>query len=162
AIGPPGGPTPAAAGSAGGGGSLVIGADGPLRVALLSYRSKPHCGGQGIYVRHLSRELTALGHHVEVFSGQPYPDLEPGPELRDVPGVDLSRDPAPSRPPRLREYRDWIDVLEVAMMWTAASPEPMTFSLRALRALRARRGDFDVVHDNQVLAYGMLGLGRLG
>ena len=32
-----------------------------VRVALLSYRSKPHCGGQGIYIRHLSRELVALG-----------------------------------------------------------------------------------------------------
>ena len=140
----------------------MIGADGPLRVALLSYRSKPHCGGQGIYVRHLSRELTSLGHHVEVFSGQPYPDLEPGPELRELPSLDLYREPDPFRTPGLREYRDWIDVLEVAMMWTAAFPEPMTFSLRALRALRARRRDFDVVHDNQVLAYGMLGLGRLG
>src|ERR671937_522387 len=55
----------------------------PLRVALLSYRSKPHCGGQGIYLRHVSRELAALGHHVEVFSGQPYPELEPGPVLRE-------------------------------------------------------------------------------
>ena len=54
----------------------------PLRVALVSYRSKPHCGGQGIYLRHLSRELAALGHQVEVFSGQPYPELEPGPVLR--------------------------------------------------------------------------------
>ena len=47
-----------------------------LRIALLSYRSKPHCGGQGVYVRHLSRELVALGHQVEVFSGQPYPELD--------------------------------------------------------------------------------------
>ena len=53
--------------------------EGPsLRIALLSYRSKPHCGGQGVYVRHLSRELVALGHPVEVFSGQPYPELDPG------------------------------------------------------------------------------------
>jgi glycosyltransferase involved in cell wall biosynthesis len=140
----------------------VTGSDGPLRVALLSYRSKPHCGGQGIYVRHLSRELIALGHHVEVFSGQPYPDLEPGPVLRELPSLDLYREPDPFRTPKLREYRDWIDVLEVAMMWTAAFPEPMTFSLRARRALRDRRGDFDVVHDNQVLAYGMLALPRLG
>ena len=44
-----------------------------LRIALLSYRSKPHSGGQGIYVRALSRELTELGHRVEVLSGQPYP-----------------------------------------------------------------------------------------
>jgi glycosyltransferase involved in cell wall biosynthesis len=134
----------------------------PLRVALLSYRSKPHCGGQGIYLRHLSRELAALGHQVEVLSGQPYPELEPGPVLREVPSLDLYRDEDPFRTPRLSEYRDWIDVLEVAMMWTAAFPEPLTFSLRALRELRRRRGDFDVVHDNQVLAYGLLGVPRLG
>jgi glycosyltransferase involved in cell wall biosynthesis len=138
------------------------GPDRPLRVALLSYRSKPHCGGQGIYIRHLSRELTALGHQVEVFSGQPYPDLEPGALLRTLPSLDLYREPDPFRTPRLREYRDWIDVLEVAAMWTAAFPEPLTFSLRALRALRPRRNDFDIVHDNQVLAYGMLGIRRLG
>jgi glycosyltransferase involved in cell wall biosynthesis len=134
----------------------------PLRVALLSYRSKPHCGGQGIYLRHLSRELAALGHQVEVFSGQPYPDLEPGPLLRTVPSLDLYREDHPFRTPWPREYRDWIDVLEVLMMWTAAFPEPLTFSLRALRVLRARRADFDVVHDNQVLAYGMLGIAKLG
>ncbi len=136
--------------------------DRPLRVAMLSYRSKPHCGGQGIYLRHVSREVAALGHHVEVFSGQPYPELEPGPLLRPLPSLDLYREPDPFRTPRLREYRDWIDVLEVASMWTAAFPEPLTFSLRALRALRRRSGDFDVVHDNQVLAYGMLGIARLG
>jgi glycosyltransferase involved in cell wall biosynthesis len=138
------------------------GRDRPLRVALLSYRSKPHCGGQGIYLRHLSRELAALGHHVEVFSGQPYPELEPGPVLRTLPSLDLYREPDPFRTPRPGEYRDWIDALEVAAMWTGAFPEPLTFSLRALRALRPRRHDFDIVHDNQVLAYGMLGIARLG
>src|SRR5580693_2468065 len=117
-------------------------ADRALRIALLSYRSKPHCGGQGIYLRHLSRELAALGHHVEVFSGQPYPELEPGPILRTVPSLDLYRDEDPFRTPGLREYRDWIDVLEVAAMRTGAFPEPLTFSLRALRALRARAADF--------------------
>ncbi len=137
-------------------------AAGALRIALLSYRSKPHCGGQGIYVRHLSRELAALGHQVDVLSGQPYPELEPGPVLRPVPSLDLYREPDPFRTPRPREYRDWIDALEVAAMWTGAFPEPLTFSLRALRVLAARRGDFDVVHDNQVLAYGMLGVARLG
>ena len=135
--------------------------DGPLRVCLLSYRSKPHCGGQGIYLRHLSRELVALGHSVEVYSGQPYPELEPGPELLRLPSLDLYADEDPFRTPHLREYRDWIDVLEVLGMWTAYFPEPLTFSLRALRALRGRVGDFDVVHDNQVLAYGNLGIARL-
>ncbi len=133
-----------------------------LRIALLSYRSKPHSGGQGVYVRHLSRELAALGHHVEVFSGQPYPELDDGPRLWRLPSLDLYRDEDPFRTPRPGEIRDWTDALEVAMMWGGAFPEPLTFSLRALRALRARPGEFDIVHDNQGLGYGMLGVRRLG
>jgi hypothetical protein len=111
----------------------------PLRIALVSYRSKPHCGGQGIYIRHLSRELAALGHHVEVFSGQPYPDLEAGPVLRTLPSLDLYREPDPFRWPRPSEFRDWIDVLEFAWMRTGAFPEPLTFSLRARRDARAHQ-----------------------
>ena len=133
-----------------------------LRIALLSYRSKPHSGGQGVYVRHLSRELSALGHHVEVLSGQPYPELDDGPLLRPVPSLDLYRDDDPFRTPRPSEIRDWADALEVAMMWGGAFPEPLTFSIRALRALRARPGEFDIVHDNQGLGYGMLGVRRAG
>ena len=134
----------------------------PLRIALLSYRSKPHSGGQGVYVRHLSRELSALGHHVEVLSGQPYPELDDGPLLRRLPSLDLYRDDDPFRTPRPSEIRDWSDALEVAMMWSGAFPEPLTFSIRALRALRSRPGDFDIVHDNQGLGYGMLGVRRIG
>ena len=81
-----------------------------MRIALLSYRSKPHCGGQGIYVRHLSRELVNLGHSVEVFSGQPYPELDPGVELTKVPSLDLYREPDPFRVPKPREFRDLVDV----------------------------------------------------
>jgi len=140
----------------------VVTVNRPLRIALLSYRSKPHCGGQGVYVRHLSRELDALGHRVEVFSGQPYPDLDPGPRLTEVPSLDLYRDPDPFRTPRWREYRDWADALETVMMWGGAFPEPLTFSIRALQALSARAAEFDLVHDNQGLGYGMLGVRRLG
>jgi glycosyltransferase involved in cell wall biosynthesis len=136
--------------------------DRPLSVALVSYRSKPHVGGQGIYLRHLSRELAALGHRVEVFSGPPYPELEPGPVLRCLPSLDLYREPDPFRTPRPAEFRDWIDVLEFAMMRAGAFPEPLTFSLRARRALLPRRASFDLVHDNQVLAYGLLALKRAG
>ena len=132
--------------------------DRPLRVALLSYRSKPHCGGQGVYVRHLSRELTALGHEVEVVSGPPYPELDPGVHLTRVPSLDLYREPDPFRVPRLGEFGSWVDVLEFALMGTAAFPEPLTFSLRAWLLLRARpRASWpDIVHDNQTLGYGML------
>ena len=127
-----------------------------MRIAVLSYRSKPHCGGQGVYVRHLSRELVGLGHTVEVFSGQPYPDLDPGVKLTKVPSLDLYREPDPFRTPARRELRDAIDVLEVAMMYAASFPEPLTFSLRVARMLKHRAGDFDVVHDNQTLGYGLL------
>jgi glycosyltransferase involved in cell wall biosynthesis len=133
-----------------------------VRIALLSYRSKPHCGGQGVYVRHLSRELVALGHDVEVFSGQPYPELDPGVRLTKLPSLDLYREPDPFRTPRPSEIRDGIDVLEVATMYTAGFPEPLTFSLRAARVLKRRLADFDVVHDNQTLGYGLLDIARTG
>jgi glycosyltransferase involved in cell wall biosynthesis len=137
--------------------------DEPLRVALLSYRSKPHCGGQGVYLRHLSRELVDLGHHVEVFSGQPYPELDRDEiTLLKIPSLDLYADENPFRTPSLSEFRDWIDVLEFAHMRTGGFPEPLTFSLRVLRELRERRRSYDVVHDNQVLGYGNLGIPRLG
>jgi glycosyltransferase involved in cell wall biosynthesis len=138
-----------------------------LRIALLSYRSKPHSGGQGIYVRALSRELTELGHRVEVFSGQPYPDLDAGVPLTPLPSLDLYREPDPFRTPRPSEFRDWIDVAEWAAMCTAGFPEPLTFSLRAARDLLPRAGEFgrrefDIVHDNQSLGWGLLRLVRAG
>jgi glycosyltransferase involved in cell wall biosynthesis len=133
-----------------------------LRIALLSYRSKPHSGGQGIYVRALSRELAELGHRVEVLSGQPYPELDDGVALTRLPSLDLYREPDPFRTPRPSEFRDWVDVAEWATMCTAGFPEPMTFSLRAARQLLPRAHEFDVVHDNQSLGWGLLRLTRAG
>ncbi|GAA4107722.1 glycosyltransferase family 4 protein [Nocardioides fonticola] len=127
-----------------------------MRIALLSYRSKPHCGGQGIYIRHLSRELVALGHSVEVFSGQPYPELDEGVTLTKVESLDLYREPDPFRVPKLKEFRDRVDVEEFATMCAAGFPEPKTFSTRVAKLLRERRDEFDIAHDNQVLGYGML------
>ncbi|QDQ11290.1 glycosyltransferase family 4 protein [Streptomyces spectabilis] len=133
-----------------------------LRIALLTYKGNPFCGGQGVYVRHLSRELARLGHRVEVIGAQPYPVLDQGEDLEglrltELPSLDLYRQPDPFRTPKRDEYRDWVDALEVATMWTGGFPEPVTFSLRARRHLRARRGAFDVIHDNQTLGYGLLG-----
>jgi glycosyltransferase involved in cell wall biosynthesis len=134
-----------------------------MRIALLSYRSKPHCGGQGVYVRHLSRSLVDLGHHVEVFSGQPYPEeLDPRVVLTEVPSLDMYREPDPFRIPHPREIRDRIDLLELAGVWSAGFPEPRTFSLRAARLLAGRLDDFDVVHDNQSLGVGLLKIAATG
>ena len=131
-----------------------------LRIALLSYRGNPLSGGQGVYVRYLSRALTEQGHAVEVLAGQPYPQLDDGVSLTKVPSLDLYRPEDPLRRPGRDEYRDWVDVLEYAQMCTASFPEPLTFGLRAARILGRRASDFDVVHDNQSLGYGLLRVAR--
>lgn len=134
-----------------------------MRIALLSYRSKTHCGGQGVYVRHLSRGLVELGHDVEVFSGQPYPEiLDPRVQLTEVPSLDLYREPDPFRIPRPSEIKTSIDLEELLTTWTAGFPEPKTFSMRAARLLADRRDDFDVVHDNQCLGTGLLTIADSG
>ncbi|AIY48890.1 glycosyltransferase family 4 protein [Mycolicibacterium fortuitum] len=134
-----------------------------MRIALLSYRSKTHCGGQGVYVRYLSRGLAELGHDVEVFSGQPYPEgLDPRVKLTKVPSLDLYREPDPFRVPKPSEIRDRIDALELATMWSAGFPEPRTFTMRVARILAERRDEFDVVHDNQSLGSALLKIAESG
>ncbi len=135
---------------------------GGLRIAFLVYRGNPRCGGQGVYTRHLTRELVALGHSVEVFAGQPWPEVDEGVGFTPVPSLDLYREPDPFRIPMPREFRNSftaaIAALEFGVMCTAGFPEPWTFSLRARRLLAARRGQFDLVHDNQCLGNGILGM----
>jgi glycosyltransferase involved in cell wall biosynthesis len=132
--------------------------DRPLRIAYLAYRGNPYSGGQGVYTRHLTKQLVELGHQVTVFGGQPYPVLDEGVEMVQIPSLDLYREPDPFRVPWPREFKTKIDVLEFALMCTAGFPEPLTFSLRARKVLKERMGDFDVVHDNQCLGNGMLGM----
>ncbi len=134
----------------------------PLRIAYLVYRGNKHCGGQGVYTRHLTRALADLGHHVEVFSGPPYPDLDERVALHRLPSMELYEEPNPFRIPWPWEFKTLIDVTEFGLMCTAAFPEPYTFSLRAKRALAKRLGEFDIVHDNQSLGTGLLGIQKMG
>jgi glycosyltransferase involved in cell wall biosynthesis len=127
----------------------------PLSLAYLTYRGKPHVGGQGIYTRHLTRALVDLGHSVEVFSGQPYPVLDPRIPLTEVPSLDLFNDHYPGRFPAYWEFKTRYDFLEVAQFSTGVFPEPLAFSARVNHHLRQRLGEFDLVHDNQCLGYGI-------
>jgi glycosyltransferase involved in cell wall biosynthesis len=136
--------------------------DRPLRIALLAYRGKPHVGGQGVYIRHLSKALVDLGHHVEVLGGQPYPQLDPRVPLVELPSLDIYNDHFPMRMPGLWELKRWHDYVEVASFSAGQFPEPLAFSLRAWSHLRGRARDFDLVHDNQSLGYGLLGIERAG
>lgn len=130
----------------------------PLRIAYLVYRGNPHCGGQGVYSRHLTRELANLGHHVEVYAGQPWPELDDPVTLNEVASLDLYRRENPFRVPWPHEFRSLVDLKEFAVMCAAGFPEPLTFSLRARKMLQRRIGDFDLVHDNQCLGTGLLGM----
>ena len=129
-----------------------------LRIAYLAYRGNPHSGGQGVYTRHLSRELVNLGHSVTVFGGQPWPVLDDGVGWEPVPSLDLYREPDPFRVPKPREFRSLTDLREFGLMCTAGFPEPWSFSVRARKVLSGMRGQFDLVHDNQCLGTGLLGM----
>ncbi|MBI2708907.1 MAG: glycosyltransferase family 4 protein [Actinobacteria bacterium] len=134
--------------------------DRPLRIAFLTYRGKPHVGGQGIYTRHLTKALADLGHHVEVFSGQPYPEVDPRVPLQRLQSLDIYNDHFPMRMPGIWELKTLADFVEVTAFSFGTFPEPLAFSVRAYRALKDRRADFDLVHDNQSLGYGLLALQR--
>jgi glycosyltransferase involved in cell wall biosynthesis len=138
-----------------------IGPDDPLRIAYLTYRGKPHVGGQGVYTRHLTKALVDLGHHVEVLGGQPYPVLDERIELTKLPSLDIFNDHYPGRLPAYWELKHREDVLELAQFLTGTFPEPLAFSARAHRALAPRAAEFDIVHDNQCLGYGILRIERL-
>jgi len=135
---------------------------GKLRIAFLIYRGNPRCGGQGVYTRHLSRELVALGHSVEVFSGPPWPELDEGVGFTAVRGLDLYRDPDPFRMPAPSEFTSLADAAEFAVMLSGGFGEPLAYSMRIEKILAARRGDFDIIHDNQCMGPGILKLHREG
>ena len=130
--------------------------DAPLKIAYLTYRGKPHVGGQGVYTRHLTKALVDLGHTVEVFGGQPYPILDERVTLTKLPSLDTFNDYFPGRFPGFWELKTREDLLEMAAFVTGVFPEPLAFSARAARELKPRSGEFDLVHDNQCLGYGIL------
>ncbi len=135
--------------------------DGPLHIAYLTYRGKPHVGGQGIYTRHLTKALADLGHTVEVFAGQPYPVLDERITLHQLPSLDLWNDHFPGRFPGYWELKTKADWAEAFSHLRGTFGEPLAFSMRALKALQPRQRDFDLVHDNQCLGYSILGIEKL-
>jgi len=138
----------------------VLDPDAPLSLAYLTYRGKPHVGGQGVYTRHLTKALVDLGHTVEVFGGQPYPVLDPRVALTELPSLDLFNDHYPGRFPAYWELKSRYELLELAQFCTGVFPEPLAFSARADAAIAKRVAEFDLVHDNQCLGYGITKLER--
>lgn len=133
----------------------------PLRICLLTYRGNPTCGGQGVYINYLSRALLELGHKVDVVSGPPYPELADGIVLHKLPSLDLYNINHLFKVENLSDLKSPINQLEYLGMSSGGFPEPLTFGLRAYQFLRNKRFAYDIVHDNQCLSYGVLGIPKL-
>ncbi|WP_346763339.1 glycosyltransferase family 4 protein [Mangrovimicrobium sediminis] len=132
----------------------------PLRIALLGYRSHPFGGGQGVYLHYLSKALVDAGHRVDVISGPPYPRLDPRVRFVPLPSLDLYRNGLGSLRPR--HLSSMSNIIEWTSKLTGGFAEPYTFGRRAVKYLRRHGRDYDVIHDNQSLSYGMLELQQLG
>ncbi len=132
----------------------------PLRICLLSYRSNPHCGGQGVYLKNLSRALKDLGHRVDVVSGPPDPQLDKDIPVIQMPCLDLYNPEDPFRIPGLKELCDPINFAEWVGVSTTGFPEPFTFGLRAHGYLKKKRHLYDIIHDNQSLSYGIWAISK--
>ena len=142
--------------------SGVVGAP-PLRIAFLSYRSDPRVGGQGVYLSQAAAALARRGHQVDILSGPPYPDVPEGVRLIELPSLDLYNQPHNGhRALRWRHLLSWTDTAEYFGHWLGKFMEPWTFGRRAAKYLRAHRGDYDVVLDNQSLSSGLLDIERAG
>ncbi|MCR9277573.1 MAG: glycosyltransferase family 4 protein [Pseudomonadaceae bacterium] len=132
----------------------------PLRIALLGYRSNPFSGGQGIYIKYLAEALAGLGHRVDVISGQPYPDLDlqahSNLQLIKLPGLNLFEHNNPLSALRLSHLGSLADFSEWLSMVTGGFGEPFAFGRRAASWLAEHRDSYDIVHDNQSLAWGLL------
>ena len=129
-----------------------------LKIAILSYRSAPFGGGQGIYVHDISKALSFMGHQVDVISGPPYPNLDEKVNLIKLPGLDLFQ--TFSFKDRLKIFikkknKKAIDFYEFFSTFFGGFPEMRTFGIRAKEFLD-KNHEYDVVIDNQSISYGML------
>jgi len=129
-----------------------------LSIAILSYRSAPFGGGQGIYVHDISKALSLMGHQVDLISGPPYPFLDEEVNLIKLPGLDLFQ--TFSFRERLKIFikkknKRAIDFYEFFSIFFGGFPEMRTFGKRAKEFLD-KNHHYDIVIDNQSISYGML------
>ena len=127
-----------------------------MKIGILSYRSHPYSGGQGIYIKHLSKALSDRGHQVSVLSGPPYPELHESVKLIKIPSLGLFETQnrmslfSASLFFRPLDFYEWFTVM------TGGFPEPYTFGKRVLKYLQQHKSDFEIILDNQSLSGSLL------
>ncbi|HQL01274.1 MAG TPA: glycosyltransferase family 4 protein [Smithellaceae bacterium] len=127
----------------------------PLRICFLTYRGNPTCGGQGVYTKHLVEALADVGHAVDVISGPPYPHLNEKVRLIKLPNLDLYHPDHLFMPEKFTDLASPINLYEFLSVCTGGFPEPFTFGERVYSYLAKHRAEYDLVHDNQCLSYGI-------
>lgn len=134
-----------------------------MKICLLCYRGNPYCGGQGVYLYFLSRELARMGHSLTILVGSPEPWPMPWAKTILVENLNLwgvRRNFVPPSAP-WRIFRP-LNFFEFVATRLGFFPEMLIFSLRALQLLKGNLpgGSFDVLHDVQSLGYGVLMMKR--
>ncbi|MDB9984585.1 glycosyltransferase family 4 protein [Gammaproteobacteria bacterium] len=134
-----------------------------LKIALLSYRSAPFGGGQGVYVHDISKALAMKGHQVDIISGPPYPKISENVNLIELPGLDLFQTFSFKERVRIfweKKSKTRFDYFEFCSVLFGGFPEMLTFGYRAKNYL-INNSDYDIVIDNQSISYGMLEIQKL-
>ena len=136
-----------------------------MKICLLSYRGNPYCGGQGIYLMYLARELVSLGHEVHVVVGPPYPAEVEGVHIHKIDNHNYFNNRKdfikPDRPFATFQPLNFYEFIVSKM---GIFPEIETFSFRAYDRLKElmKIHNFDIIHDNQCLGYGFMLIKSLG
>src|SRR5262245_37782929 len=125
-----------------------------------------YCGGRGMYPAYLAREWRRAGHDGHVIAGPPLPELAEGIPLHVIPNLTVFgvKWPEWARRERPAELFAPLNLWELGVSRFGVFPEMQTFALRLLmrwRELQSRHR-FDIVFDNQCLAWGLLGIRAAG
>ncbi|MCP4137466.1 MAG: glycosyltransferase family 4 protein [bacterium] len=130
-----------------------------MKVLLLGYRGNPYCGGQGIYIFNLTRELAKLGVEVDVIVGPPYPDpLEEWATVYKIENLNMWAIRTFQMPPeKLKKiYSPW-HFFDYVLTRLHIFPEMEVFSLKSFFLMRKllKKKRYDLIHDVQTLGWGM-------
>ena len=127
-----------------------------LKIALLSYRSDPYSGGQGIYIKNLSEALHDRGHDITIFSGNPLPEVSKAIKVEkiDTPGFFETFNSLE----RLKIFsslkKNRLNFLDFFETFTGTFTEPVFFGERLVKNkfFQESVDKFDIFHDNQSIS----------
>ena len=127
-----------------------------LKIALLSYRSDPFSGGQGIYIKNISEALHNRGHEITIFSGNPLPEVNKAIKVIriETPGFFETFDSLE----RLKIFssleKNRLNFMDFFETFTGTFTEPVFFGERLVKNkyFQETVDEFDIFHDNQSIS----------